>query len=597
MKRITALGLAALVAAGPAVGLARADSTPGIGDCDWASFRNGLTNPGASACNGIGAGNVATLRPQALYRTRDSVTSTPAVVDGKVYVGAWDGTFYAFDAAAQGLGDPSLSGTPVATVEPDWTYKIDDTNGVSFGRIVSSPTVTDVVLGSGPTAAPRRLVIFTGGATLYVLDAEDRNGNGEGDLLASICLDPRVPSDTPSGRCQGTTTGEVESEASPVVVPWKDNKLRILVGTDVHNDMKVGRTGVTAVDLHLNDRTLHPEWKFDPEGDGPGDLDGATYTGTGLVTQGSGTGDGCGGVWGTPAVDTASNVVVFGTSSCQVMDGTDLPDPDNVAGEKVWGIDLATGAFQWRFSPPRPWGSRTDDDFGASPQLFTVDGQLLAGAGSKDGWYYALDAADGTEVWKTQVGQPGHANEDFAIGGVLGSPARGQAGETEAIFITTAISTPVGAPVDYGTFDSIDSSLAEDPARMLSLHAVDAATGEILWRSPLTRQTYGHPTYANGLVFVPATAGFSVQAFDAATGVPVWTSTALNGAPSSGVAVTDSQIFFGTGTRQTDAGFKLFGNDSTMPDEIQEQVPPQAEDLVGADPQERLAGIWSFTLG
>ena len=248
----------------------------------------------------------------------------------------------------------------------------------------------------------------------------------------------------------------------------------------------------------------------------------------------------------------------------------------------------------WRYSPELPYGPHMDDDFGSSAQLFELDGRRMAGNGGKDGSYHALDASDGEAVWVSRVGQPGHLNEGFAIGGVLGSPAVGEAGGRPAIFVTTAISTPIGAPLDSGPPEAVDTSLASDPGRMLSLHALDAATGAVLWRQPLTRQTYGHPTYTNGLVFVPSTAGFSVQAYEAGTGVPVWTSPPLDGAPSSGVAVTEDAIYLGAGTRQTDAGFKLTGDDSVLPAEVARAVPGIVTDVVGADPQERLAGIWAF---
>jgi len=559
------------------------DGNPsGIDDCDWASFRNGPQNHGASGCDQIGVTNVATLRPHLLYRTRDSVTSTPAVVDGILYVGAWDGTFYAFDTHDPGVGDPSFEGNPLVSVEPLWTFEVDDANSVSFGRIVSSPTITDI--------AGTRVVIFAGGATVYALDA------ATGVPLAKLCLDPRSDAATTGGRCSGSE-GDVEVESSPVVVPIDDGSVGIVIGQDNHNRAGLGRTGIVRMTLaktmvgQVVSWTMTPVWKFDPEA-------GVAYSGSDMLTHLSGTGDGCAGVWGTPAVDVEDDVVVFGTSSCN----TNGVNPADVAGEKVFAVKYTTGEQLWRFDPSRPWGSRTDGDFGASPQLFEIDGALVAGAGGKDGWYYALDAQTGVARWSTQVGQPGHVTPGLAIGGVLGSPAVGVAHGRTAVFVTTAISTPIGKPMDESSFfppssDSIDDSLAADPGRMLSLHALDAETGTTLWRSPLTRQTYGHPTYANGVVLVTSTVGFDVEALHADTGVPLWRSVPLNGAPSSGVAVTNDGVYVGSGTRQTDLGFKLVGDDSVFPDPLQDLVraTPLVEYL-GADPQERASGVWGFRL-
>lgn len=560
----------------------------GIDECDWASFRNGPRNHGASGCDQIGVTNVATLRPHLLYRTRDSVTSTPAVVDGILYVGAWDGRFYAFDTADPGVGDPSFEGNPVMTVEPLWTFDVADQNRVSFGRIVSSPTVTDI--------GGKRVVIFAGGATVYALDADPDLADENHRLLAHQCLDPRSDADAPGGRCKGSDI-DIEVESSPIVVPNDDGTVSIVIGQDNHNQPNRGRTGVVKMTLTnaAGSWSLDPVWKFDPEAR-------VAYSGSDMLTHLSGTGDGCGGVWGTPAVDAANDVVVFGTSSCNRTPAGGVMDTEDVAGEKVYAVRYSTGEELWRFDPPRPWGSRTDDDFGASLQLFEVGERLVAGAGGKDGWYYALDALSGTLLWSTQMGQSGHATPGLAIGGVLGSPAVGMANGKQAIFVTTAISTPIAKPMDPSpsfrpSSDMIDATLAEDPGRMLSLHALDAETGAILWRSPLTRQTYGHPTYVNGLVLVTSTVGFDVEATHADTGVPLWRSIPLNGAPSSGVAVTNDGIYVGAGTRQTDLGFKLVGDDSVIPDSLQGLIrqTPLVEHL-GADPQERASGVWGFKL-
>lgn len=277
------------------------------------------------------------------------------------------------------------------------------------------------------------------------------------------------------------------------------------------------------------------------------------------------------------------------TSSCweRRAAASTAPSPARRSSPSTWPTAPSGGG-----SPRHDrGGGRTDDDFGASPQLFRLgDGTLIAGIGGKDGWYYAIDAVAGPGPagrprWATQVGQPGHVTRDFAVGGIIGSPAVGEVAGRKAVFVTTAISTPVGAPLGTATpAESLDPSVADDPGRLMSLHALDAATGRVLWRQPLVRQTYAHPTFANGVVFVPSTAGFSVQAFDADTGLPLWASP-LNGPPSSGVAVTADGIYLGTGTRQTDAGFKL---------SRQTGLSTGLEDYLGDDPQERLAGVWAF---
>lgn len=98
----------------------------------------------------------------------------------------------------------------------------------------------------------------------------------------------------------------------------------------------------------------------------------------------------------------------------------------------------------------------------------------------------------------------------------------------------------------------MDYTLAEDPGRMLSLAAISAVDGRILWRSPFPRTPSGAPTYANGLVFVPSNSGQAIEAFDADTGAMLWHHYVL-GAPASAPAVVGDSIYAGSGTRAPDS--------------------------------------------
>ena len=504
--------------------------------CDWPMYGHdsGHSFAAPGDCTTLTPQTAPTLTPDWVFRTPDSVTASPTVVDGTAYVGDWGGTFYALPLEGR-----------LGAVEPRWTFEVGDTNGVAFGRIVSSAAVTSI--------RGRRVVLFGGGATLYALDA------ATGGELASICLDPRAD---PAVRCQGSD-GQVEVESSPVVVTT-GREVRVLVGLDVHNDRDVGRTGLVSVALLGGGPALRfePRWKLDPEGP-------ATYTGADLLTRGAGTGSGCASVWSSPAVDRAAGLVFFGTGSCSVE--------GEAAGESLWAADLATGALRWAYHPPRS-STLLDDDFGASPNLLPGG---LVGNGGKDGWYYALPergAAAGQPAWATHVGQSGHLEEGFAVGGVIGTPAVGAVDGVPAIFVTTAISTPLGEPLDAGP--SLDPSLSEDLGRLLSLSALRASDGAVLWRSPLPRQSYGAPTFANGVVLVPSTFSAQLLALDASDGT-LLAALPLVGAPSSSPTIVGDQVLIGTGTRTTDLEFKAFGGGVFDP-------------LLGPSPLSPLSSVSSF---
>ncbi len=518
-------------------------------DCDWPTYGRdaGRSFAVPEACSEVTVSTAPRMRPKWVVPTHDSVTASAAVVDGVVYVGAWDGTFYALDAD---------DGTE------HWTFEVDDANQVSFGRIVSSATVAEV--------AGTRVVIFGGGSTLYVLDA------ATGAELTRACLDPRTDPDPPADpvRCRGSDA-DIEIESSPVVVEV-DGETWVLVGHSVHNRAGVGRTGLVA--LRLSAWDLEALWKLDPETALTYTTDPAKAGEPGFVhvtdplTHDAGAGSGCGGVWSSPAVDVRRELVVFGTANCTA----DTMPPGEIGGEAVWTAGLRDGGAVWSYAPRGL--NDFDDDFGASPTLLP-GGRV--GIGGKDGRYYAFDLeGDGEPLWVSQAGQPGRLAPDFSVGGMIGTAAVGEVDGEPAVFATTALSTPFAEPV--GGPQSVDTSLASDPGRMLSLHAISAVDGRVLWRSPLARQSYGAPVYSRGVVLVPSTFGLALKAFHADTGLPL-ASLPLNGAPSSTPVVVGDRVYLGAGTRTTDAEYKAFGAGG-------------AEPALGAHALSPASGIWAFEI-
>ncbi|MDT5001637.1 MAG: hypothetical protein QOK12_3742, partial [Mycobacterium sp.] len=171
-------------------------------------------------CTGIRPANAPTLAPSWFVRTHDSVSASPVVDHGSLYVGAWDGMFYAVD---------------VATGKVRWTYQIHTHAQNAFGRIVSTATV---LRQRDPSARGgwRRVVIFGGGSAVWALDART------GKRLAVLNLDPRTMA---ARKAPGASDQTVEVESSPVVGAVKvggHRQRRIYVGMDVHNDPHVGRT-------------------------------------------------------------------------------------------------------------------------------------------------------------------------------------------------------------------------------------------------------------------------------------------------------------------------------------------------------------------
>lgn len=516
----------------------------------WRAFGQGNTHSFsvASGCSPITPSTVATLAPAWVVHTADSVTASPAIVDGTAFVGSWDGTFYAVD---------------VATGAVRWTSAIDSHAPTAFGRIVSSASV--VPYRDPATHRQRNVVLFGGGSSLWALDAET------GTKLASIDLDPRVPAlQHEQDTSDNPKVAEVES--SPAVATI-DGVRRIYVGIDVHNDAHVGRTGLVALRLvpaaagHWH---FEPEWKYDVE-------TGRTYIGQDGLTVGSGEGWGCGGVWSSPAVDEQTGVVAFGTASCSYAADA-FAAHENFA-ESMVALHADTGQLLWRYRPADDLNGSDaqiadadrDADFGASPNIFTLNGRRVVGEGRKSADYYVRDELTGAKVSVSDVGQEGNTG-GFGVGGFLGTPAVDSGnGRPTRVVGATAIPVPQGA-ADL------------DPATW-SVRCFDPATGAIDWIYRLAGPSYGHTSVVNGVVLVPDTTNSSLVAIDITSGLPLWEAP-LIGPPSSTAAVDGSLVVLGTGTRETDLEYKAFSND----------LQDAAGSVTGASPLSPLSTITAFRL-
>lgn len=439
-------------------------------DCaSWSMYGRNLSRSFSvedDLCSEIGRTSVATLAPKWTVKTAKTVTASPVVAEGKVFAGDWSGTMYAVDAET---GDEA------------WTYAVEPSPGAAFGPIVSSAAVSNVKMTANTS---NTLVIFGAGPRLYALDADDGSEVWVRDFSSDDPDNPGQPDpDTP-----------VEIESSPVV--WNG---AIYVGIDNHNR---GGTGVRGGLMALRARDGDLIWKFEPELD-HGD-------------------QGCGGVWSSPVVNAEDRLVYLATANC--------PDDDFVwtpHTEGITALDAGTGQPKWSFQPHTP--NDRDWDFGATPNLFTdANGRRVLGAGNKDGAYYALHPRTGQLLWRTKLAEPGDVNDGFSIGGFLGSPTAHKGN----VYGGTAI----GGPPYY--------------------HSLDGVTGSIRWRGGQA-PSYAASAGVNDVVLAGSLDNV-FRAYDAATGAVLWASPLL-GPISSGPAVVGDSVFVGSGTSSSDACAKEFG--------------------------------------
>ena len=355
----------------------------------WGMYGAGVGRTFSTECpTAISTSTARLLLPAWIKRMPRTVTASPAVVGGTVYVGDWSGTMYALR-----LSDGAER----------WRFQTESSPGAAFGPIVSSAAVTDVAI-AGTT---RRLVIFGAGPRLYAVDAA--TGAEVWVLDKSMGL-PETPT---------------EIESSPVV-----HGGIVYVGIDTHNQPATDTGGVRGGLLAVDAGTGNLLWEFNPE-----------------LAQ---AGQGCGGVWSSPTIDVVEGTVLLATANCtadasaftwnahtEAVTALDLLDGDvrwtfqphgpnradldfgatpNVitlpgSAERLIGIgnkdaayyavDPSDGSLEWSASVAIP--GNLGEDFavgGFIGSTATWRGGVFGGTAiGGPPWYHALDGADGSRRW------------------------------------------------------------------------------------------------------------------------------------------------------------------------------------------------------
>lgn len=397
----------ALVGAGMPVATESSAPAKPISRCDWPMWGQRVERPFAYPCpTDLGPETVQELKQLWFFNAKDTVTATPAVVDGVAYVGDWSGNFYAID---------------VKTGKPRWTYEAHVHGQVYAGQIVSSAAVADV--------KGERTVFFGGGKTLYALRADDGEERWKHEV----------------GR-RGDDNDPSEIESSPVVTDGL-----VVFGTDVHNSGK----GEPAAVIALDATTGKERWTTvtaPTEGDGAtgpgcGDVWGSptvdpstklVFVGTGNCTSSP---DGYG--------RFAEAIVALELGTGQVrwtyqphqpnrddLDFAGAPNLFDAGGRALVGlgnkdaayyaVDRSTGELVWRTQVTEPGIPRPNANYstgGFIGATAVADGVVVGGtAVGGTPALHALDAATGTIKWQQPEAADTYASAAVANGVVfLGS--------------------------------------------------------------------------------------------------------------------------------------------------------------------------------
>jgi polyvinyl alcohol dehydrogenase (cytochrome) len=512
MRFLTCFGyllvVAALVVMEPAVA-ADENSWPMYGK----NLQHTFANPGSQ----VTPANVATLQPAWIYATRDAVSASPAIVDGVLYDGSWDGFFFALDAHTGALKwriqlDCQASIVPLPEVcggsPPPWVSRVPDpARFQTAGGIV---TASPAVVGDR--------VYFSGGKTLYSVRAAD----GAVIWKHVFCGNPEAPD------CQADAADPAQILTSPAVF-----RNLVFIGIDLGGNAygQPYRGAFVAIDASTGQQV----WRF--ETDPLRDAHGKTF---------GGQNRGCGGVWSSPAVDEEQRIVVFGTADCD-----EQPKPPYHGS--VLALDTDRGRLRRVFRPIASDPYKCDFDVGAAPNVIKLGPFSFVGVGDKNGTYYLLTAARGQLVWGTRV----------VFGGGDGGFFGGAAFDGRRLFSATAFGdgnpqTQTGL-CNPGFHDPSNPNVVDTYIQDPSMHAFDLLTGEVLWEAD-NNQSFGATTLANGVVLsgftglsetdLPAVKAYAAQTSSPGNQLLAVFPTQVNGVPgiaNSAIVPVGRSVYFGSG--------------------------------------------------
>ena len=165
------------------------------------------------------------------------------------------------------------------------------------------------------------------------------------------------------------------------------------------------------------------------------------------------------------------------------------------------------------------------------PPILTKDGDRdLVLAAGKQGYVYAIDAGNGSIVWKKAVGvHNGHDNDhELALAGKYDQMPKlpitllpGILGgvETQMALADDVVYAPiVNIPIVFKTQTNFDLQIAKGTGEMVALNVSD---GSVKWKHDLAQPAYGAATISNDLVFTTTFDG-KVIALSRDSGDVVW---------------------------------------------------------------------------
>ena len=507
----------------------------------------GLIAGGCSSSSNSGNGSSSTLACPSKRGT--AVTGTAPAATGRPAAG-W--TQPGADVANTRDVASAITSSNVSKLGVAWTVPLTISTAHTDGAYATTPVIVNGVVYVQDLESDVMAISLATGKVLWRHDYNSPNGGPDGVNVAggvvyaatarsAVALDAATGTQLWSRRLIG-------NDHEGIAMAPGFNHGTVYVSTVPANVTGQYLPGGEGILWALNAKTGAPEWSWNSV---------QNLWGNPGVNSG-------GGLWYTPSFDAQGNIYMgvanpgplFGTKSYPL--GSSRPGPDLYTDSVVKLSPAGKLLWYYQLSPHDLY----DWDLQNSPVLSTVNGRPVVIDGGKAGILIELDAQTGKLLWQLPVGgHDGHENdglltehatptsraglpakyclEPSIYGGILTQLASNGSTAFAAVNDLALPATPAGPT---GSAASVIGAVEKATGEMV---AVNQDTGTVAWDTPLPSSPYGAATVTNDIVLTTTFHG-DLYALDAATGAILF-KTPMSAGSNAPVAVDGDYVIAGAG--------------------------------------------------
>ena len=446
----------------------------------------------------------------------------------------------------------AITSSNVSKLGVAWTVPLTISTAHTDGAYATTPVIVNGVVYVQDLESDVMAISVATGKVLWRHDYNSPNGGPDGVSVAGgVVYAATAKSAVALYAATGTQLWSrtlIGNEHEGIAMAPGYNHGTVYVSTVPANVTGQYLPGGEGILWALNARTGTPEWSWNQV---------QNLWGNPGINSG-------GGLWYTPSFDAQGNIYLgvanpgplFGTKSYPL--GSSRPGPDlytdsvvklSPAGKLLWYYQLTPhDLYDWDLQDP--------------PVLSTANGRPVVIDGGKAGILIELDAQTGKLLWQRPVGgHDGHQDdglltehataasrgllparyclEPSIFGGILTQLASNGATTFAAVNDLALPATPAGYT---GSAAAVIGDIAKATGEMV---AVSQDTGTIEWDTLLPSSPYGAATVTNDVVFTTTSHG-DLYALDATTGT-ILLKTPMTAGTNAPVAVDGDYVIAGAG--------------------------------------------------